>query len=211
MFLEFTKDLDNPMEGSSSVGDNSGGTSQPFGTPTPKRRVQLQLLKLEHYVAANGGFQCRSPLAWRSLFSHRLIEHQMFNTFKEFQGNCHSRAFQEQSWTNKAARQKQPYNHSSESKPFLQQQHELIEQRGESVDRVELFWQTHIQDRTFVSQAAEDARNQMLELHSQPTPEGTQCHYLGMRYARQCWIVNRATQKALVGTHAQSLQDGQCE
>ncbi|TYK11881.1 CACTA en-spm transposon protein [Cucumis melo var. makuwa] len=33
-----------------------------------------------------------------------------------------SRAFQEQSRTNKAARQKQPYNHSSGSKSFLQRQ-----------------------------------------------------------------------------------------
>ncbi|KAA0040895.1 CACTA en-spm transposon protein [Cucumis melo var. makuwa] len=36
-----------------------------------------------------------------------------------------SRAFQEQSRTNKAARQKQPYNHSSGSKSFLQRQYEL--------------------------------------------------------------------------------------
>ncbi|KAA0063382.1 CACTA en-spm transposon protein [Cucumis melo var. makuwa] len=41
-----------------------------------------------------------------------------------------SRAFQEQSLTNKAARQKQPYNHSSGSKSFLQRQYELAERRG---------------------------------------------------------------------------------
>ncbi|TYK16483.1 gamma-aminobutyrate transaminase POP2 [Cucumis melo var. makuwa] len=45
-----------------------------------------------------------------------------------------SHAFQEQSRTNKAARY-QPYNHSSRSKSFLQRQHELVEQRAESVDR----------------------------------------------------------------------------
>ncbi|KAA0057486.1 CACTA en-spm transposon protein [Cucumis melo var. makuwa] len=97
---------------------------------------------------------------------------QMLNTFKEFLGDYH-RHFKkysdleearanpphllEQSWMNKAARQKQPYNHSSGSKSFLQRQYELAEQREESVDRVELFWQTHVRDETFVSQVAEDA------------------------------------------------------
>ncbi|KAA0048129.1 CACTA en-spm transposon protein [Cucumis melo var. makuwa] len=49
------------------------------------------------------------------------------------------RAFQKKSRTNKAARQKQPYNHSSGSKSFLQRQHKLAEQRRELVDRMELF------------------------------------------------------------------------
>ncbi|KAA0037900.1 CACTA en-spm transposon protein [Cucumis melo var. makuwa] len=85
-----------------------------------------------------------------------------------------SRAFQEQSRTNKAARQKQPYNHSSGSKSFLQRQYELPERKGEPVDRVELFRETHVRAGTFVSQATEDAHNKMLELQSQPTPEGSQ-------------------------------------
>ncbi|KAA0049799.1 CACTA en-spm transposon protein [Cucumis melo var. makuwa] len=61
-----------------------------------------------------------------------------------------SRAFQ-QSRTNKAAKQKQPYNHSRGSKSFLQRQYELAERKGESVDRVELFWETHVRAETFVS------------------------------------------------------------
>ncbi|XP_050943385.1 uncharacterized protein LOC127150198 [Cucumis melo] len=81
---------------------------------------------------------------------------------------------QEQSRTNKAARQKQPYNHSSGSKSFLQRQYELVERRGQPVDRVELFRKTHVRAGTFVSQAVEDAHNQMLELQSQPTLEGSQ-------------------------------------
>ncbi|KAA0054670.1 CACTA en-spm transposon protein [Cucumis melo var. makuwa] len=56
----------------------------------------------------------------------------------------------------------------------LDDDHELIEQRGESVDRVELFWQTHILDEMLVSQATEDVHHQMLELQSQPTLEGSQ-------------------------------------
>ncbi|KAA0066300.1 CACTA en-spm transposon protein [Cucumis melo var. makuwa] len=83
-------------------------------------------------------------------------------------------AFKEQSRTNKAARQKQPYNHSSGSKSFLQRQYELAERKGEPINRVELFRETHVRAGTFVSQVAEDAHNQMLELQSQPTPEGSQ-------------------------------------
>ncbi|KAA0054328.1 CACTA en-spm transposon protein [Cucumis melo var. makuwa] len=82
---------------------------------------------------------------------------------------------QEQLRINKATRVKQPYNHNSESKSFLQQQHELTEQRGHSVDHVELFRETHIsRSGQFVLQAATDAHNQMLELQSQPTSKGSQ-------------------------------------
>ena len=47
---------------------------------------------------------------------------------------------------NRVAGVKQSDNHSSGSKSFLQQQHELAEQRGHSVDRVELFKETHVWD-----------------------------------------------------------------
>ncbi|KAA0060223.1 CACTA en-spm transposon protein [Cucumis melo var. makuwa] len=120
---------------------------------------------------------------------NRFVEHQMLTIFKEFRADC-QRNFKkysypkearanppnalEQSQTNKAARQKQPYNHSSGSKSFLQRQYELAERREQPVYRVELFRETHVRAETFVSQAAEDAHNQMLELQSQPTPEGSQ-------------------------------------
>ncbi|KAA0056417.1 CACTA en-spm transposon protein [Cucumis melo var. makuwa] len=120
---------------------------------------------------------------------NRFVEHQMVTTFKEFRADCH-RHFKkysdpeearanppnalEQSRTNKAARQKQPYNHSSGSKSFLQRQYELAKRKKELVDRVELFRETHVRVGTFMSQAAEDAHNQMLELQSQPTLEGSQ-------------------------------------
>uniref|UniRef100_A0A9I9E3P1 CACTA en-spm transposon protein n=1 Tax=Cucumis melo TaxID=3656 RepID=A0A9I9E3P1_CUCME len=90
---------------------------------------------------------------------NRFVEHQMLTTFKEFRADC-SRYFKkysdpeearanppnalEQSRTNKAARQKQPYNHSSGSKLFLQRQYKLAERKGEPVDRVELFRKTHV-------------------------------------------------------------------
>ncbi|KAA0051487.1 gamma-aminobutyrate transaminase POP2 [Cucumis melo var. makuwa] len=47
MFLVFIKDLDNLARESSFEGDNSG-TTQPFGTLTPRKRVQSRLLELEH-------------------------------------------------------------------------------------------------------------------------------------------------------------------
>ncbi|KAL0556957.1 hypothetical protein IC582_005474 [Cucumis melo] len=261
MFLQFEEDLDNIAGGSSSVGDNTGSSSQQT-TPTPRRRAQSRLLELERHVAINGRIPMTiAPGAEKPISPHavrfsqaigvcvrktfpvrclkwtdvgreyievvkgdlqrffvldfndqamnRFVEHQMLTTFKEFRADCHkhfkkysdpeearanppnalvgrdedwhflcdhyiSRAFQEQSRTNKAARQKQPYNHSSGSKSFLQRQYELAERRGQPVDRVELFRETHVRAGTFVSQAAEDAHNQMLELQSQPTPEGSQ-------------------------------------
>uniref|UniRef100_A0A9I9EDU7 CACTA en-spm transposon protein n=1 Tax=Cucumis melo TaxID=3656 RepID=A0A9I9EDU7_CUCME len=115
---------------------------------------------------------------------NRFVEHQMLTTFKEFRADCH-RHFKkysdpeeacanppnEQSRTNKASRQKQPYNHSSGSKSFLQRQYELAERRGQPVDRVELFWETHVRAG---HSCHRPPRNQMLELQSQHTPEGSQ-------------------------------------
>ncbi|KAL0546498.1 hypothetical protein IC582_016408 [Cucumis melo] len=53
MFLQFEDDLDNIAGGSSSVGDNTGSSSQQM-TPTPRRRAQSRLLELERHVAING-------------------------------------------------------------------------------------------------------------------------------------------------------------
>ncbi|KAA0060076.1 CACTA en-spm transposon protein [Cucumis melo var. makuwa] len=108
---------------------------------------------------------------------NRFVEHQMLTTFKKFRANCH-RHFKkysdledartnppnalEQSRTNKAAKQKQSYNHSSGSKSFLQRQYEFAERKGEPVDRVELFRETHVRAGTFVLQAAEDAHTTRL-------------------------------------------------
>ncbi|KAA0063396.1 CACTA en-spm transposon protein [Cucumis melo var. makuwa] len=222
MFLQFEDDLDNIAGGSSSVGDNTGSSSQQT-TPTPRRRAQSRLLELERHVAINGRIpmmiapRAEKPISpqvvrfsqaigvcVRKTFPVRCLKWadvgreyievvkgdlQMLTTFKEFRADCH-RHFKkysdleearanppnalEQSRTNKAARQKQSYNHSSGSKSFLQRQYELAERRGQPVDRVELFRETHVRAGTFVLQAVEDAHNQMLELQSQPIPEGSQ-------------------------------------
>ncbi|KAA0062599.1 CACTA en-spm transposon protein [Cucumis melo var. makuwa] len=42
--------------------------------------------------------------------------------------------------------------------------HELVEERGEAIDCVELFWQTHVRFGMFVSQAAKNVHNKMLKL-----------------------------------------------
>ncbi|TYK19801.1 CACTA en-spm transposon protein [Cucumis melo var. makuwa] len=101
---------------------------------------------------------------------------------------------QEQSQTNKATRQKQPYNHSRGSKSFLQRQHELAKQRDERTDRVELL---HIRADTFV----------LIKYWSSSSslPQRVLSHSLGMRYGKLCWIDDRTTQKALVGDLSPSL------
>ncbi|KAA0026134.1 CACTA en-spm transposon protein [Cucumis melo var. makuwa] len=169
IFLEFEDDLDNLAGGSSSVGDNAGRLLN---------HLRLLLLGDRFFV-----------LDFNDQAMNRFVEHHMLTIFKEFRADYH-RHFKkysdpeearanppnllEQSQTNKAARQKQPYNYSRGSKLFLQRQHKLAEKKGELVDRVELFWETHVRAGTFVSQAAKDVHNQVLELQSQPTPEGSQ-------------------------------------
>ncbi|TYK00061.1 CACTA en-spm transposon protein [Cucumis melo var. makuwa] len=190
MFLQFEVDLDNIAGGSSSVGDNTAWSSSQQTTPTPRRRAHSRLLELECHVAINERILMTiAPRAEKSISPHAVRFNQAIGVYmrKTFPIRCLKCVdvgreyievvkgdLQEQSRTNKAARQKQPYNHSSGSKSFLQRQYELAERKGESVDRVELFRETHVRAGTFVSQATEDAHNQMLELQSQPTPEGSQ-------------------------------------
>uniref|UniRef100_A0A9I9EK56 CACTA en-spm transposon protein n=1 Tax=Cucumis melo TaxID=3656 RepID=A0A9I9EK56_CUCME len=147
MFLQFEDDLDNNIAGgSSSVGDNTGSSSQQT-TPTPRRRAQSRLLELERHVAINGRIPMTiAPGAEKPIYPHARFfvldfnDQAMNSDPEEARANppnalvgrdedwhflCDhyiSRAFQEQSRTNKAAKQKQPYNHSSGSKSFLQRQ-----------------------------------------------------------------------------------------
>ncbi|KAA0054483.1 CACTA en-spm transposon protein [Cucumis melo var. makuwa] len=75
MFFEYTEDLDNSAEGSSSVGDDSdesnNGTSRLSATLTSRRRVQSRLLELKCYVAANGRILMSiSPDAEKPILPH---------------------------------------------------------------------------------------------------------------------------------------------
>ncbi|KAA0056540.1 CACTA en-spm transposon protein [Cucumis melo var. makuwa] len=234
MFLQFEEDLDNIAGGSSSVGDNTAGSSSQQTTPTPRRRAQSRLLELERHVAINGcipmtiapgaekpisphavRFSQAIGVCVRKTFSirclkwtdvgreyievvkgdlqrlfvldfndqamNRFVEHQMLTIFKEFRADCH-RHFKKYSDPEEArANPPNALVGRDEDWHFLCDhyisrafQYELAKRRGQPVDRVELFRETHVRAGTFVSQAAEDAHNQMLELQSQPTPEGSQ-------------------------------------
>ncbi|KAA0053101.1 CACTA en-spm transposon protein [Cucumis melo var. makuwa] len=73
IFLEFEDDLDNLAGRSSSLGDNAGSSSQPPATPTPKRRAQSGLLKLEHHVATNMRISITIALgAEKPIFPHAV-------------------------------------------------------------------------------------------------------------------------------------------
>ncbi|KAA0048572.1 CACTA en-spm transposon protein [Cucumis melo var. makuwa] len=144
-----------------------------------------------------------------------FVEHKMSTSFKEFRGDCH-RNFKkyndhkqaranllyklEQPRTNKVAIEKQPYNHSSGFKSFLQRKHELTEERGQLVVRVELFKETlpikvsnsfHRLPQTHITKCWNYC------LHP---PQYVLNHSLGTRYVRPFWVDDRATQKVLVGT-----------
>ncbi|KAA0051692.1 CACTA en-spm transposon protein [Cucumis melo var. makuwa] len=139
----------------------------------------------------------------------------MLSAWKEFRGENrrHFKKFRnlEQAranppltdWTNKPTRTKQPYSHSSGSKLFLQRKYELTEQRGQPVDHVELFRETNAnRSGQFVSQAAANMRNNMLELQSQPTLE----YFQPLSRDEICETVfgrQWTTQKVLVGAPSQ--------
>ncbi|TYK28983.1 CACTA en-spm transposon protein [Cucumis melo var. makuwa] len=103
-------------------------STQPSATPTPRRRdrrvgrkyIEVVEGDLQWFFVLDFNDQAMNSdpeearanplniLVGRDEDWHFLYDHYM------------SRAFQEQSWTNKAAGQKQPYNHSSGLKSFLQ-------------------------------------------------------------------------------------------
>ncbi|KAA0059956.1 CACTA en-spm transposon protein [Cucumis melo var. makuwa] len=164
IFLEFEDDLDNITGESLSVGNNTGSSSQQPETSTPRRCTQSRLLELERHVAINGRIPMMiSPGAEKPISLHavpfsqaidvcvrktfsvcclKFVEHQMLTTFKVFQVDCH-RHFKKYSDPEEA--RANPPNY------------ELVERKGESADRVELFREIHVRARTFMSQATEDA------------------------------------------------------
>ncbi|TYJ96926.1 CACTA en-spm transposon protein [Cucumis melo var. makuwa] len=101
MVLNFTEDLDNLTGGSSLVGDNSTGTTQPSTTSTPKRRAQAISVCLrktfpvcclkwtdigrEYIKVVKGDLQHFFVLDFNDQAMNRFVEHQMLSTFKESQ------------------------------------------------------------------------------------------------------------------------------
>ncbi|KAA0052152.1 CACTA en-spm transposon protein [Cucumis melo var. makuwa] len=119
-----------------------------------------------------------------------FVEHQMLTTFKEFWTDCH-RHFKKYS-DPEEARANPPNALVGRDEDwhficdhYISHAFQLAERKGESVDRVELFRETHVRAGTFVSQAAEDVH--MVVSHS-----------MRIKYAIRCWVDDQATQKALV-------------
>ncbi|KAA0039036.1 CACTA en-spm transposon protein [Cucumis melo var. makuwa] len=115
----------------------------------------------EYIKVVKGDLQRLFVLDFNDQAMNRFIEHQILTTFKDFQTNYH-RHFIKYSDLEEA--RANPPNAL----------YKLAERKGKPVNRVELFRETHVRAGTFESQAVEDAHNQMLELQSQPTLEGSQ-------------------------------------
>ncbi|KAA0066656.1 CACTA en-spm transposon protein [Cucumis melo var. makuwa] len=138
----------------------------------------------EYIEVVKGDLQWFFVLDFNDQVMNRFVEHQMLTTFKEFRANCHIYF--------------KKYSDPEEARANLQTYWLDVMRIGESVDRVELFRKIHVRVGMFVSPVTEDAHNQMLELQSQPTLEGSR-PLTGMRYTIRCWVDDQATQKALVG------------
>ncbi|KAA0044988.1 gamma-aminobutyrate transaminase POP2 [Cucumis melo var. makuwa] len=220
MFLKFAGDLDNLAGGSSSVGENSESSSQPSATLTPKRHTQSRLLELECYVTGNGripmmiapnaekeyikvvkaDLQRFFVLDFNDQAMNTSVEYQTPNTFKEYWGDCHKQ-FKKYS-DSEEARANPPnlFVGRNEDWHFLYDhymshafQHELVEQRAESVDRGSC-------SNKYTFELRRSCRKpQKMHITLVPSlPQRVVTHPLGMRYAIRCWINGRDTQKALV-------------
>ncbi|KAA0062760.1 CACTA en-spm transposon protein [Cucumis melo var. makuwa] len=173
MFLEFEDNLDNIAGGSFSVGNNAGSSSQQPATPTPMRRAQSRLLELERHLGdrvcmrktfpvrclkkadvgreyieiVKGDIQRFFVLNFNDQAMNRFVEHQMSTTFKEFRVDCHK---------------------------HFKKYNDLDETRANPTNALVgchedwHFFCNHYMSRAF--------QNQMLELQSQPTLEGSQPH-----------------------------------
>ncbi|TYK23194.1 CACTA en-spm transposon protein [Cucumis melo var. makuwa] len=179
MFLEFEDELDNFTKGSSSVDDNAvHGRISMMIAPGMEKPIFPHVVRFGQAISmcVRKTFLVRC-LKWADVgreyierffvldfndqTMNRFVEHQMLNTFKTFQVDYHKHF---KKYSNLEEARANPPN-------IL---HELVEKKGESIDRVKLFRETHVRVGTFVSQTTEDVHNQMLELQSQPTPEGSQ-------------------------------------
>ncbi|KAA0066615.1 uncharacterized protein E6C27_scaffold979G00300 [Cucumis melo var. makuwa] len=124
----------NIVQGTSSV-SNTSDVSQP-ATPTPRRQQHSKNLKLDRYVAQNGKILISIALGqdahqmltvWKEFKEQNHRHFKKFDDFKQAHANPSLKlSNQEQLPMSRAARAKQPYNHSSGAKSFLQRQHKLV-------------------------------------------------------------------------------------
>ncbi|TYK26515.1 CACTA en-spm transposon protein [Cucumis melo var. makuwa] len=193
MFLEFTKDLNNPAGGSLLVGDHSNlelyihanewipmsiapGTEKPISS-----HVVFLSQAIEVCVQKTFSVHC---LRWTNIGREyiEVVKGDLQRLFMlDFNDQTMNRFIEHQmlntvkEFRGDYHRHFKKYSDSEEARvnpPHIL--HELAEQIGKSVDHVELFWQTHVRDGIFMSHTKEDVHNQILKLQSQPILEGSQ-------------------------------------
>ncbi|TYK13656.1 CACTA en-spm transposon protein [Cucumis melo var. makuwa] len=178
MFLEFTEDLNNLERGSSSRGDNSV-IAQPSPTLTSRRHAQSQLLGLERYIQANGkilmliALGTEKPILPHAVrFSQAItvcIRKKFLVRYLRFDEHHMLITFKE--FRGDCHRHFKKYSDPEEARA------------------------TH---HTYWWDVTKDVHNQILELQSQPIPDGSQS-FSGITYARLYWVDDQAILKALVG------------
>ncbi|KAA0043538.1 CACTA en-spm transposon protein [Cucumis melo var. makuwa] len=98
----------------------------------------------------------------------------MLNTFKEFQGNCYKHFKKYSDPEEACANPPHLLVGRDKDRHFLYDRYMSCAFQRRAGRPCGVVPKTHIQDGTFVSQAAEDAHHQMLEFKSQPTLAGSQ-------------------------------------
>uniref|UniRef100_A0A9I9EKC9 CACTA en-spm transposon protein n=1 Tax=Cucumis melo TaxID=3656 RepID=A0A9I9EKC9_CUCME len=161
----------------------------------------------EYIEVVKGDLQRLFVLDFNDQVMNRFVEHQMLTTFKEFRANCHKHFKKysdpkearanppnalvaisaDQSRTNKVARQKQPYNHSSGSKSFLQRQYELLREK----ESRSIVWSCSGKDTFGLGRSCRRAsRMRIIKCWNSNSslPQRVVSHSLRMRYAIRCWV-----------------------
>ncbi|TYK14454.1 CACTA en-spm transposon protein [Cucumis melo var. makuwa] len=118
----------------------------------------------EYIEVVKGDLQRLFVLDLNDQAMNRFVEHQMLTTFKEFRTDCHTHFKKYSDLEEARANPPNALVRRHEDCHFLCDhyisrafQYELAERKGELVDRVELFRETHVRAGTFLSQAVEDA------------------------------------------------------
>ncbi|KAA0035423.1 CACTA en-spm transposon protein [Cucumis melo var. makuwa] len=173
MFLQFEDDLNNIAGGSSSVGDNTAGSSSQQTTSTPRRRAQSRLLELERHVVINGCIPMTiAPGAEKPISSHAVRFSQVIDVCmrKTFPVRCLK-------WADVGREYIEVVKGDLQGLFVLDFNDQAMNSNLEEAranppnalvgrDEDWHFLCDHFINRAF--------QNQMLELQSQPTPEGSQ-------------------------------------
>ncbi|TYK05479.1 CACTA en-spm transposon protein [Cucumis melo var. makuwa] len=223
MFLKFANNLDNLTGGSSSVGDNSANGRIPMtivsGAEKPiyphtvrfsqaigvyvRKTFSVRCLKWadvgrEYIEVVKTDLQRFFVFDFNDQAMNRFVEHQMLNTFKEFQGDCHrhfkksnhgrTRLLDRSNLTIIAVGQSRFYNDNTST----------LSKEGSGLT----VW-SYFRKYTF-EPGRSCRRSQRMRIikcwnFSPSLLQRVVNHPMGMRYTIRCWVDNQTTQKALVG------------